>query len=539
MSSGRNASPLGATGDMDLPAPVYAQLQAGYVAMDWLAHMILAVKTVAAGAEFIPLPYIRAAFGTVVIFLETVDKMKKNRDDLRELCEGTVEIVILLRDELAAHGPVIGARFMGLCENFMSFLRLVQTGLENLMRNRAGLRGRFKEFLRATTVADQIDRYRIRVNELRSNFILAATIQTNLNVASIQRSASATQEIGPIAHQFSRVALGDINLLYETAMSSKAHKIKFFTARISGEPSLMTVAKYEDDNEADLEQHSRWRHPHVLQLFGISSMPGIHALIYYDELVPLWIYRKNHRPSSDLVWSCIEGMLFKQFKECSNYHYWSTGDNKEKILLPPGSFKASEKSENSEKCPYLEFSIELEDLDEDLVSTSWLSQANFCISGTIFKDKKRYLYATIDTLRCQIVMDTSSRHQLRPEGTLREAHLFPYPIDIRHRGARIGLEFPHADHWYWSLDPSGITRMTLDESDFIGLPRCKFHFLPTINAWREYHYNAIREFSEARGCNPYSNDVARPLGLPSAEMESNYLTNATCEASPELRKNGG
>jgi hypothetical protein len=35
--------------------------------------MILAVRTVAAGAEFIPLPYIRAAFGTVVIFLETVD----------------------------------------------------------------------------------------------------------------------------------------------------------------------------------------------------------------------------------------------------------------------------------------------------------------------------------------------------------------------------------------------------------------------------------------------------------------------------------
>lgn len=55
-----------------------------------------------------------------------------------------------------------------------SFLRLVQTGLENLMQNRAGLRGRFKEFLRATSVADQIDRYRIRVNELRSNFIVGS-----------------------------------------------------------------------------------------------------------------------------------------------------------------------------------------------------------------------------------------------------------------------------------------------------------------------------------------------------------------------------
>jgi hypothetical protein len=46
---------------------------AGSVSQDWLAHMILTVKTIAAGAEFVPVPYIRAAFGTVVILLETVD----------------------------------------------------------------------------------------------------------------------------------------------------------------------------------------------------------------------------------------------------------------------------------------------------------------------------------------------------------------------------------------------------------------------------------------------------------------------------------
>lgn len=73
MSTGRNVSPLSATGEMGLPIPLHAQLRGGSAAMDWLAPMILAVRTVAAGAEFIPLPYIRAAFGTVVVFLETVD----------------------------------------------------------------------------------------------------------------------------------------------------------------------------------------------------------------------------------------------------------------------------------------------------------------------------------------------------------------------------------------------------------------------------------------------------------------------------------
>lgn len=53
-----------------------------------------------------------------------------------------------------------------------SFLRVVQTELEGLAQGRVGLRGRFKEFLRATSIADQIDRYKTRVNELRSNFLV-------------------------------------------------------------------------------------------------------------------------------------------------------------------------------------------------------------------------------------------------------------------------------------------------------------------------------------------------------------------------------
>ncbi|KAJ7721976.1 hypothetical protein B0H14DRAFT_2642281 [Mycena olivaceomarginata] len=44
--------------------------------------------------------------------------------------------------------------------------------------------------------------------------------------------------------------------------------------------------------------------------------------------------------------------------------------------FPPGSFKASEMSDNSRDClhdcPHLEFSIKLEGVDEELVSTSWL-----------------------------------------------------------------------------------------------------------------------------------------------------------------------
>lgn len=72
MTTGRSISPMEAE-HLPLHAPIAIRPLAESTAEDWLAHGILTVKTIAAGAELIPLPYIRAALSTVVIFLETVD----------------------------------------------------------------------------------------------------------------------------------------------------------------------------------------------------------------------------------------------------------------------------------------------------------------------------------------------------------------------------------------------------------------------------------------------------------------------------------
>ncbi|KAJ6522056.1 hypothetical protein B0H19DRAFT_1151359 [Mycena capillaripes] len=62
--------------------------------------------------------------------------------------------------------------------------------------------------------------------------------------------------------------------------------------------------------------------------------------------------------------------------------------------------------------------------------------------------------------------------------------------------------------------------MSQDECDRNGLLRWKFVFGPIGNVWHDYHYKAVREFSEARGVDPYSNHVTQLVGLPHAEMES-------------------
>ncbi|KAK7042802.1 hypothetical protein R3P38DRAFT_3260739 [Favolaschia claudopus] len=292
---------------------------------DWLAGTILTLKTIAATAEVATLPYIRAVLGTVVILLETVEKMKKNRDDLLDLCASIVEIILLVKDELSCHGEAVGTRLAGLCEEFISLLRDLQTGLEHLLRKRAGIKGWLYDSLRVESVADQIQRYRYRINEVRTNFMLIATLNSNLHIANIQRTVTGVENVSSQKSEFRQIALGDVNLLHEIAISGKANAVKVFIARVTGQPSLMTVAQYEADTarwKSDLEEYSRIRHPHVWQLFGFVSSPGLNALLFHDEIIPLATYRQFHRPSADLVWAAVEGLLFQQFKETAQYHYW-------------------------------------------------------------------------------------------------------------------------------------------------------------------------------------------------------------------------
>ncbi|KAJ7687181.1 hypothetical protein B0H14DRAFT_2653979 [Mycena olivaceomarginata] len=522
--------------------------------------MILAVKTIAAGAEFVPVPYIRAAFGTVAIFLETVDARSKSSFcfEMRFRRMG----MWLAHD----HGAVREFRV---------------TGLEN-MRNRAGLRGRFKEFLRTTTVADQIDRYRIRLNELRSNFILAATIQTNLKVASIQKS-------------FRRIALGDINLLYETAMSSNLYKVKVFSARISGEPSLMTVAKYEDDNDrwhSDLELYSRLRYNCGA---GCLNMSG-------TELIPLHIYRQFHRPTSTLHGSAS--------KECSYGFFYvpmpiSDNHSRFKVQAVQGQEATiCVKREPVRLCltmPGLGNNSEVEDLEHDL--SSWhsvffrhqnLTTGIRAVSNilttlscttpsgevakhidlrhafaalipvrftgpTLWKMQKEIFLASVITQRCEPGEDflsvgyipNLSRVQLKKWEMCPIPSVYSDPDLNRFTflpGSCKALELPR----HLILLTSSIKFEHEDEAVKEWLTRWRVQSCLTPNAmifasgghnaasasfvcpvgirhdvarfWHEYHYNAIREFYEAKGFGPNSDDVTRLLDLHLAQVEPNILT---------------
>ncbi|KAJ7741611.1 hypothetical protein B0H14DRAFT_3897865, partial [Mycena olivaceomarginata] len=51
----------------------------------------------------------------IVIFMETVEKLKKNREDLKELCGSIVEIMRIVRDQNSSQGDTAAIKLQGLC----------------------------------------------------------------------------------------------------------------------------------------------------------------------------------------------------------------------------------------------------------------------------------------------------------------------------------------------------------------------------------------------------------------------------------------
>ncbi|KAJ7017488.1 hypothetical protein C8F04DRAFT_1200404 [Mycena alexandri] len=143
--------------------------------LDWLAPAILTARTITAAAECAPFPYIKGVSGTVVILLETVQKVKKNREDLKELCESTTEIVMILHDQILAHGNT-AVKFKAMCEELESYLAAVVPAVQNLHNPSKGFRKRVKEFVGSSNMTDEIAGHQKQIQGL------LAAVDTNSKV---------------------------------------------------------------------------------------------------------------------------------------------------------------------------------------------------------------------------------------------------------------------------------------------------------------------------------------------------------------------
>ncbi|KAJ7620625.1 P-loop containing nucleoside triphosphate hydrolase protein [Mycena rosella] len=93
-----------------------------------------------------------------------------------------MEIVKIIQDQLSSHGDTAADKFKGLCEDLEGVLQGILKAVQQMQAEPRGFRTRFKEVVKVGSVADEISGHRVRIQELRSNFVLMAVIDIDLHL---------------------------------------------------------------------------------------------------------------------------------------------------------------------------------------------------------------------------------------------------------------------------------------------------------------------------------------------------------------------
>ncbi|KAJ7153855.1 hypothetical protein C8R43DRAFT_442506 [Mycena crocata] len=190
MSTNRSPKPTPPSGSSSRAASSRASRPSS--TSDWLANSLVTAKIAVSAAECAPFPFVKGAFGIVVVLLEAVEKVKKNRDNMKELCENMAEIVAIIKEQLTLHGDSAAIKFKGRCEEFESIIQDVLGEVTKMKSKDKSFRSKFKEVIKLSSTADTIAGYQQRIRELRINLMFAATLDTNFQVGK-----ALTPQIAP------------------------------------------------------------------------------------------------------------------------------------------------------------------------------------------------------------------------------------------------------------------------------------------------------------------------------------------------------
>ncbi|KAJ7909754.1 hypothetical protein B0H13DRAFT_1616250, partial [Mycena leptocephala] len=65
---------------------------------------------------------------------------------------------------------------------------------------------------------------------------------------------------------------------------------------------------------------------------------------------------------------------------------------------------------------------------------------------------------------------------------------------------------------YWSLDPSGVKRLSGEVAEDLGFPAIDVEMYARVQSWDASVYDGIRQFHTAKGFDPYSQEIGIESG---------------------------
>ncbi|KAJ7854446.1 hypothetical protein B0H13DRAFT_2081196 [Mycena leptocephala] len=116
----------------------------------------------------------------------------------------------------------------------------------------------------------------------------------------------------PTVSEFHSIQLGDLDLWHEIWLDHGSGVVnrlprtclrKIYAARIGGRAAAMTAAVYEgptaeEEWRKDLTKYYGLRHPNVIQVYGTINSGGLHATIFYGDLIPIQHFFQLYRESA-------------------------------------------------------------------------------------------------------------------------------------------------------------------------------------------------------------------------------------------------
>ncbi|KAJ7168820.1 hypothetical protein C8R46DRAFT_240071 [Mycena filopes] len=144
---------------------------------------------------------------------------------------------------------------------------------------------------------------------------------------------------------------------------------------------------------------------------------------------------------------------------------------------------------------------------------SWLTQANYIFSSLQIASKLEN-HVLVTAIHFELIGPKQTVDSGCPPG-----YLFLCPEQHFQVGTS-SFKWPD-NPAYWSLDPSGVERLSMEEATQLGFPR--FTLTTEVHgvSWDTSVYAGLRQFHQAKGFDPESQDVARHLGLPLYQLSGN------------------
>ncbi|KAF7374223.1 hypothetical protein MSAN_00304900 [Mycena sanguinolenta] len=131
---------------------------------------------------------------------------------------------------------------------------------------------------------------------------------------------------------FRTILLGDIGLQREIGANQFTHYAgvvirRLHSAKIRREKSNVTVAVYQGDCaeqewQRAIEKYMKFRHPNIVQLYGIASYGNIWAAVFHDDMIPLRQFLNLYK-HSHFATAYIYGYVDQEFKaSCEHFITW-------------------------------------------------------------------------------------------------------------------------------------------------------------------------------------------------------------------------